>query len=185
MNISTGLKQKEKLLKQIESLETNNTYLKQQMETLETNARQKQAKKHSLLAQLNDIKAQSSEPAAEKNDLENSILFLTSEKQQLTREYQSVKSSLDNNLLAIDSMLKDLGFIKGEIATLIDQVSMLEEELPVRIRDADNLEDKISRSCANAITRLYQDMKAIENKAKVSYYKSYKEWDDIRSARNE
>jgi uncharacterized protein YoxC len=181
MNITTNLNKKEKLTKEIERTTSANTLLMQKIETLEASINQKKATQKELIAQNNQCRQESAEPASERKYLENNISFLKSEKNRLTQDYQSIKISLDKNLQAIDTMLKDLGFIKGEIATLIDQVTILEEELPVRIRDADNLEDKITRSTANAITSLYQDMKEIENKAKMSYYKKFKEWDDIRS----
>jgi len=185
MNLTTDLKQKEKLLKQIETLETDNVFLKQQIETLEENAKQKQTSQNNLIVQLNESKAQSFEPISEKTDLKNNLIFLTSEKEKLSKKFKTLKTNLDNNLNTIDTMLKDLGFIKGEIATLIEQVSILEGELPVKIRYADNLEEKISRSCANDIITLYNDMKAIEKKVKLSYYKSYKERDEIASSKDE
>ena len=184
MNITTNLNKKEKLTKETERTTASNTLLTQKIEALEKAITQKQSNKQSLIDRLNLCRQESAEPASERKYLENNIQFLKSEKNRLIQEYQSSKSSLNKNLQAIDTMLKNLGFIKGEIATLIDQVSILEEELPVRIRDADNLEDKITRSTANAITSLYQEMKEIENKAKISYYKRYKEWDDIRSTSN-
>jgi chromosome segregation ATPase len=181
MNITANLNKKEKRTKEIERTTAANTLLTQKIETLEATITQKKLNKQNLIQQLNQCKLETAEPASESKDLEYNIQFLKTEKTRLTKEYQLLKSNLDKNLQTIDSMLKDLGFIKGEIATLIDQVTILEEELPVRIRDADNLDDKITRSTANAITSLYKDMKEIENRAKMSYYKKLKEWDDIRS----
>jgi chromosome segregation ATPase len=181
MNITTNLNKKEKLTNEIERTTAANTLLEQKIAALETAITQKKSNKQNLIQKLDQCRLESAEPVSERKDIENNIQFLKTEKSRLTHEYQSIKSSLDKNLHAIDTMLKDLGFIKGEIATLIDQVSILEEELPVRIRDADNLDDKITRSTANAITSLYKDMKEIENRAKMSYYKKFKEWDDIRS----
>jgi len=181
MNIKTNLEKKEKLTKEIERTTAANTLLTQKIETLEATISQKKSNKQNLIQQLNQCKRESAEPVSERKYLDHNIQFLKTEKTRLTQEYQSLKSNLDKNLHTIDSMLKDLGFIKGEIATLIDQVTILEEELPVRIRDADNLDDKITRSTANAVTTLYKDMKEIEHRAKMSYYKTFKEWDDIRS----
>ncbi|MBF0450777.1 MAG: hypothetical protein HQK75_08760 [Candidatus Magnetomorum sp.] len=182
MNISTGLVKKEQLLNEIERLETDNNYLSHQINALDTDLNRKRKTNQSLVEQLQESRSSFADPASEKKFLENNIDFLENEKKQLNKEYHSLKTRLDKNFIAIDSLLNDLGFIKGEIGTLVEQVGILEEQIPVKLRDAENLDDKITKTCTDAMNALYNNMKKIENKAKLSFYKNTKESEFIRSS---
>jgi len=182
MTTSTEITQKEQLLREIERLETENHFLSHQIQELELTVTQKRKTNQELIDHMNNKQIIIDDPISEKQFLEHNIEFMNSEKKQLTQEYNTVKDRLNHNLAIIDSLFRDLGFVKGEIGTLIVQISMLEEEIPQKIKDVEILDDKISTICASAIQELYENIKEIENKAKLSYYNNLQKTEKLKSS---
>ena len=54
------------------------------------------------------------------------------------------------------------------------QTGMLEEEIPERYRDADNLDKKIRGTFVRALNDLRDKIDIVERKAKVLYYRKEK-----------
>jgi len=182
MSISNTLVTKDQMVRDIESLEAKNDILNLNIKELKTSLEDKRKTNQSLMAQLKESKQDYADPCAEKKFLQNNIDFLITEKERLTKEYHELKKDLDLKLTNVDKLLKDLGFIKGEIGTLLVQVGMLEEELPMKLRDAKVLDEKISKSFFSMVTELHDNVKTVSNKAKSSYYKNLKESETIRSS---
>jgi len=107
----------------------------------------------------------------EENNLQHEIEFLETEKTKLANTYNEVSESLDANMAELEDMLKDIGFTKGELGTLKVKLDMLEQEIPEKFRDADNLDRKITGAFFTAIEDLSSRMNAVEKKIKILYYK--------------
>nr|WCC90971.1 magnetosome protein Mad24-2 [Desulfobacteraceae bacterium] len=173
---------KEQVSKEVERLETENHFLSHQIHELELTLKQKRDYRQSLLEEHNKTKQMDDDPMSEKKYLENTIDFMIVEKNRLTNEYNKIKQRLNLNLSTIDGLFKELGFIKGEIGTLIVQISMLEEEIPLKLKDVEILDDKISTICVNAIQELYDNLIDVENRAKLSYYNNLQKTKTLRSS---
>jgi len=182
MSIPQSLVRKEQLIKDIEMLEADNEMLSLTIQKLKASLEEQRKTNQTLAADLKQSKETFIDPEAERKFLQNNIDFLQSEKKRLAKEYIDFKNKLDQQLTIIDKLLKDLGFIKGEIGTLLVQTSMLEEELPVKLKDARILDEKISRSFFSTITELHSTVKTVASKARSSYYKNLKESETIRSS---
>jgi chromosome segregation ATPase len=182
MSIPQSLVRKEQLIKDIEMLEADNEMLSLTIQKLKASLEEQRKTNQTLAADLKQSKEKFIDPEAERKFLQNNIDFLQSEKKRLAQEYIDFKNKLDQQLTIIDKLLKDLGFIKGEIGTLLVQTSMLEEELPVKLKDARILDEKISRSFFSTITELHSTVKTVASKARSSYYKNLKESETIRSS---
>ncbi|CAN2041313.1 Mad24 [Candidatus Magnetomoraceae bacterium gMMP-15] len=168
---SEYLKLKRKtLISQIQRLETENKILMPQMSELNSQLIEKKKELQILSKQQHYLKRKLLKPVSEEKDLMHSIRFLEAEKENLSFSYQVAAEHINNNMTVLEEMIKELSFIKGEIGTLIVKMSMLEEEIPIKFRDAHNLKEKITGTIFRTIHELHNKIKSVEKQVKIDYY---------------
>ena len=155
----------------LESLDRENKELSNQIKGLESGLFEKK-KETDMLAENSDILKKSlMEFISEENSLLHEIDFLDSEKLKLLESYDEVSEKYEINMSVLENLIKDVEFMKGEIGTLLIKTNMLEEEIPDKFRDAENLDKKIKSTFIRAITDLKNRIDTVERQAKVLYYK--------------
>ena len=159
------------LVLKLESLEQENKALASQLENLNLRLFEKRKEANMLFESSDELKKSLMGFISEENDLLHEIEFLESEKAKLVEIYDGVSERYDTNMSALEGMIKDVGFMKGEIGALIIKIGMLEEEIPDKFRDADNLDKKITGTFIRALNDLQNRLNTAERKAKVLYYK--------------
>ncbi len=159
------------LVLKLESLEQENKALASQLENLNLRLSEKRKEANMLFESSDELKKSLMGFISEENDLLHEIEFLESEKAKLVEIYDGVSERYDTNMSALEGMIKDVGFMKGEIGALIIKIGMLEEEIPDKFRDADNLDKKITGTFIRALNDLQNRLNTAERKAKVLYYK--------------
>jgi len=171
MNKSDLSPERKTLVLKLESLEQENKALASQLENLNLRLSEKRKKANMLFESSDELKKSLMGFISEENDLLHEIEFLESEKAKLVEIYDGVSERYDTNMSALEGMIKDVGFMKGEIGALIIKIGMLEEEIPDKFRDADNLDKKITGTFIRALNDLQNRLNTAERKAKVLYYK--------------
>jgi len=159
------------LVLKVEGLERENRALAEQLKSLEFRLFEKKKEANILDEGTEGVKETLMRFISEENNLLHERKFLESEKEKLVGIYDGVSERYDTNMSVLEGMIKDTGFMKGEIGALIMKVGMLEGEIPVKFRDADNLDKKIKGTFIRALNDLQQRVNAVERKAKVLYYK--------------
>ena len=159
------------LVLKVEGLEKENKALAEQLKSLEFRLFEKKKEANILDEGTEGVKETLMRFISEENNLLHERKFLESEKEKLVGIYDGVSEGYDTNISVLQGMIKDTGFMKGEIGALIMKVGMLEREIPVKFRDADNLDKKIKGTFIRALNDLQQRVNAVERKAKVLYYK--------------
>jgi len=100
--------------------------------------------------------------------------YYQSEKVRLSETHSELSKKLDRTIHALGTTLDTIGFMKGEIETLIEKLRMLEGDVPEQTRRLDDLDEKITM--ADKILRsFYQRMQHVERKVKANYYHKKKE----------
>ena len=171
MNKSDLSPERKTLVLKLESLEQENKALASQLENLNLRLSEKRKEANMLFESSDELKKSLMGFISEENDLLHEIEFLESEKAKLVEIYDGVSERYDTNMSALEGMIKDVGFMKGEIGALIIKIGMLEEEIPDKFRDADNLDKKITGTFIRALNDLQNRLNTAERKAKVLYYK--------------
>jgi len=171
MNISDPNPGKKALLLELEGLEMENKALANQLKNREIILFEKKKEANMLAESSSALKESLMEFISDERDLLHEIQFFESEKEKMAEIYNGVSERFDTNMSVLEGMIKDTGFMKGEIAALIMKMGMLEEEIPVKFRDADNLDKKIKGTFIRALNNLQQKINAVERKTKVLYYK--------------
>ena len=159
------------LFLKVEGLERGNRALAEQLKSSEFRLFEKKKEANILAERTEGVKETLMRFISEENNLLHERKFLESEKEKLAGIYDGVSERYDTNMSVLEGMIKDTGFMKGEIGALIMKVGMLEGEIPVKFRDADNLDKKIKGTFIRALNDLQQRVNAVERKAKVLYYK--------------
>jgi len=155
----------------LESLEQENKALANQLENLNLRISEKRKEANMRSESSDELKKSLMDFISEENDLLHEMEFLESEKVKLVEIYDGVTERYDVNMSVLEGMIKDIGFMKGEIGALVIKMGMLEEEIPDKFRDADNLDKKITGTFIRALNDLQNRLNAVERKAKVLYYK--------------
>ena len=159
------------VLSELESLEQENKALASQLENLNLRLSEKRKEANMLCESSDKLKKNLMGFISEENDLLHEIEFLESEKVKLVEIYDGIAERYDTNMSVLEGMIKGIGFMKGEIGALIIKTGMLEEEIPDKFRDADNLDKKITGTFIRALNDLQNRLHTVERKAKVLYYK--------------
>lgn len=159
------------LVLRLEGLEQENKALASQLKDLDFRLFEKKKEANMLSESSDELKKSLMGFISEENNLLHEIEFLESEKAKLVEIYDGVSERYDTNMSALEGMIKDVGFMKGEIGALIIKIGMLEEEIPDKFRDADNLDKKITGTFIRALNDLQNRLNTAERKAKVLYYK--------------
>ena len=163
--------ERKKLVLKVEGPERENRALAEQLKSLEFRLFEKKKEANILAEKTKGVRETLMRFISEENNLSYQGKFLESEKEKLVGTYDGVSERYDTNMCVLEGMIKDTGFMKGEIGALIMKVGMLEGEIPVKFRDADNLDKKIKGTFIRALNDLQQRVNAVERKAKVLYYK--------------
>ncbi|MBW2062396.1 MAG: hypothetical protein JRI95_12680 [Deltaproteobacteria bacterium] len=171
MNESNPGFERKTLLLEVEGLEQENKALADQLKDLEVRLFEKKKEANILAEGTEGVKETLMRFTSEENNLLHERKFLESEKEKLVGIYDGVSERYDTNMSVLEGMIKDTGFMKGEIGALIMKVGMLEGEIPLKFRDADNLDKKIKGTFIRALNDLQERVHAVERKAKVLYYK--------------
>ena len=159
---------------EVESLENENKALTGKLSDLELTLVKKKRTAKALLENSEEQKKSFLALVAEENDLVQEIEFYESEKNKMDEIYADVSAKYENNMKILEDMIKNVGFLKGEIGALVLQMGMLEEEIPERYRDADNLDKKIKGTFIKALNDLQNRVDVVERKARVLYYQKEK-----------
>jgi len=159
---------------EVESLEKDNKALTGELSDLELTLVKKKRTAKALLENSEEQKKSLLALVAEENDLVQEIEFYESEKNKMDEIYAGVSAKYENNMKILEDMIKNVGFLKGEIGALVLQMGMLEEEIPERYRDADNLDKKIKGTFIKALNDLQNRVDVVERKARVLYYQKEK-----------
>jgi len=171
MNKSNLSTERKTLVIKLESLEQENKTLANQLENLNLRISEKRKEANMRSESSDELKKSLMDFISEENDLLHEMEFLESEKVKLVEIYDGVTERYDVNMSVLEGMIKDIGFMKGEIGALVIKMGMLEEEIPDKFRDADNLDKKITGTFIRALNDLQNRLNAVERKAKVLYYK--------------
>ena len=171
MNESNPIEEEVRLVRGVESLEQGNKALAKELRDLEFKLLNKKKEANTLLKDSEEQRKYLLEFVDKENDLVQGIEFYASEKKKINEIYAGVSGRYDLNMSVLEGMIKDVGFMKGEIGALIMKMGMLEEEIPGRFRDADNLDKKIKGTFIRALNDLRNRVDVVERKAKVLYYK--------------
>jgi len=171
MNRSDLSAERKMLVLKVEGLEQENKALADQLKDLELRLFEKKKEANMLGKRSDELKETLIRFISEESNLLHEIKFLESEKEKLVEVYDGVSERYDTNMSVLEGMIKDTGFIKGEIGALIMKMGMLEEEIPLKYRDADNLDKKIKGTFIRALNDLQQRINTVERKAKLLYYK--------------
>jgi len=174
MSESSSVKEDMSLSGEVESLEKDNKALTGELSDLELTLVKKKRTAKALLGNSEEQKKSLLALVAEENDLVQEIEFYESEKNKMDEIYADVSAKYENNMKILEDMIKNVGFLKGEIGALVLQMGMLEEEIPERYRDADNLDKKIKGTFIKALNDLQNRVDVVERKARVLYYQKEK-----------
>jgi len=174
MNESNSVKEDADIVREVESLKNENKALTGKISDLELTLVKKKRAAKTLLENSDEQKESLLELVSEENDLVQEIEFYTSEMNKMDKIYADVSAKYEDNMGILEGMIKNVGFLKGEIGALVLQMGMLEEEIPERYRDADNLDKKIKGTFVRALNDLQNRVDVVEKKAKVLYYQKEK-----------
>ena len=174
MNESNSVKEDVDFVREVESLKNENKALTGKITDLELTLVKKKREAKTLLEISEKQRESLLEWVSEENDLVQEIEFYASEMNKMDKIYADVSAKYEDNMGILEGMIKNVGFLKGEIGALVLQMGMLEEEIPERYRDADNLDKKIKGTFVRALNDLQNRVDVVEKKAKVLYYQKEK-----------
>jgi len=174
MNESSSVKENVDLVGEVEGLNNENKALSWKLTDLELTLVKKKRAAKTLLESSEEQKKRLPALVAEENDLVREIEFYACEMNKMDKIYADVSTKYEDNMRSLEGMIKNVGFLKGEIGALVLQMGMLEEEIPERYRDADNLDKKIKGTFVRALNDLQNRVGVVEKKAKVLYYQKEK-----------
>lgn len=156
---------------EIGRLKQENSLLAERHKNLSSQLSEKKKEAEKLNKSSFELKETLLRCVSEENNLQHEIEFLETEKTKLANTHDEASKSLDSNMAVLEDMIKDIEFMKGELGTLKVKLDMLEQEIPEKFRDADNLDRKITGAFFTAIEDLSNRMNAVEKKIKILYYK--------------
>lgn len=154
---------------EVESLEQANFSVIRNAQDLEMQHLEKENLLQELNQQLHNSKEKLLKPLTEESGYLSEISFLNSDKESLLAAQDKTAEALNNNMNALGTTIMEIDFIKGEIHTLMDKVSMIEKGLPDLFGEVGELDEKIMWA-SKALRDLYDKMKKVEKDAKTSYY---------------
>lgn len=166
-------RERERLVVGIEGLEEENHLMAKSVKDFELQLSKKRRVCQSLYKRSDDLKEELARSLGREHNLLNEIELYESEKARLSDIYSEVSERLRTNVSALESTVNDIGFMKGEVRALMEKMEMLEGEVPMKFKDVDNLDEKISASI-KALRGLYNRMEGTERDVKISYYKKKK-----------
>jgi chromosome segregation ATPase len=161
--------ERNRLATEIERLEEENNTVAKQLRDLQSELLKKRTAVKEVFERSDALKRKLVGLLAKKRGFLNEIEFYETEKVSLSEKYLKVSESLSNNVSTLNSTLKNLDFMKGEVKALMGKMAMLEGEIPVKKRDRGNLDEKIERTL-NLLNEFYDRMQRVERTIKENYY---------------
>jgi len=174
LDSSSLLKEKERLAAEIGRLEDANHSLAQQVKDFRSRVSEKRKTFRMLSQKSEALKQKLVRALTRERNLLNEIDFFKSEKSELDELYRDVAQSLDANITSLDRTFKNIVFVRGELKAVIDKMNMLEQKVPFKFRDVDNLDKQVTGT-VKALQSLFDRMQNIEMNLNISYYKNKKE----------
>ncbi|KJR42125.1 magnetosome protein Mad24 [Candidatus Magnetoovum chiemensis] len=162
------------LASEINNLETENTELFKKSKELEIKLREKQYNAQQIYKKLAEINKEYIEPLSDENSIDSEVRFLEQERIELIESYKTASDTLFNNIANIGNTLIYIDYLKSEIMTLRDKMSMAEHNLPTKKKELETFIDKIKWT-RNAINELYKNMHNSKIKTKEFYYQKQKQ----------
>lgn len=165
--------ERKRLATEVESLEEENHAIAKRAKDLQIELLKKRTTAKESFESSDESNKRLVGPLARERGLLNEIGFFETEKARLSGTYLEVSGRLGANVSELDRTLRDIGFMNGEVRALMEKMEMLEGEVPMKFKDVDNLDEKISASI-KALRSLYNRMQGTERDVKISYYKNKK-----------
>ncbi|MBF0226369.1 MAG: hypothetical protein HQK76_13020 [Desulfobacterales bacterium] len=157
----------------IEKFEESNQSLKNMVNDLQFQISKKKKESERLFKKAEEQKNILLDLRTTENSLLNEINFIEEEKKNSEEIYKNFLEGLDKNILGLEKSSKDINFIKGETGLLIDKMSSLEEKVPEKNYDMENINDTIFGT-VKSLKDIYGKMLNLEKKVKINYYKQKK-----------
>ena len=154
---------------EVEKLEQENSAAARRVMDLQSELVQKRAAAKNVFDRSDELKKQLVGLLAKKRGFLNEIEFYETEKASLSEAYLEVSESLSIKVSTLNSTLKNLDFMKGEVKALMGKTAMLEDVIPGKKRDRGNLDGKIERTL-NSLNEFYDRMRRVEKTIKENYY---------------
>ena len=154
---------------EVEMLEQENNTAASRIVDLQRELVQKRASAKNVFNRSDELKKHLVGLLAKKRGFLNEIEYYETEKASLSEAYLQVSESLSNKVSTLNSTLKNLDFMKGEVRALMRKTAMLEDVIPVKKRDRGNLDEKIERTL-NSLNEFYDRMRCVEKTIKGNYY---------------
>ena len=161
--------EKRALDNEVESLEQANFTVLRNAQDLEMQHLEKENVLKELNLQLGNAKKELLKPLTEESGYLSEIKFLNSEKERLLDAQDRTAETLNNNMAYLGNTIMEIEFVKGEIDTIMEKVSMMEKGLPDLFGEVGELDEKIMWA-SKALRDLHDRMKEVEKDAKKSYY---------------
>lgn len=163
----------DRLNSEIKWLEESNHFLAGSIKDIQIRLSQKKSQCQRDLKQSDAHKKKLVRIQTAEQSLLNELEFFESEKLRLEENLNLASQGLKANISALDNSVKDIGFMKGETGVLIEKMSILENQIPSKNVDIENL-DGIVSGTIRALESLYERMRIIEINVKKNYYKNKK-----------
>ena len=154
---------------EVETLEQENKTAARRVLDLQSELVQKRAAAKSVFDRSDELKKDLVGLLAKKRGFLNEIEFYEAEKASLSETYLEVSESLSNKVSTLNTTLKNLNFMKGEVKALMGKTAMLEDVIPGKKRDRGNLDGKIERTLSS-LNEFYERMRRVEKTIKENYY---------------
>lgn len=159
---------------EVERLEEENHSMAKSVNEFQFQLSEKRKNAQILFQRSDDHKKKLGGLLSRERSLLNEIEYYESEKVRLSKTCSESSKKLDSNIYALDGKLDNIGFMKGEIKTLIDKMRMLEGDVPGKTRELGNLDEKITVAI-KILKNFYQRMQHVERSVKTNYYHKKKE----------
>lgn len=165
-----ALIEKQELVAELDELETENNQLLSRLQDLQNDLVRRRGKARKLFDQLGGVKNDYLQCLSEENSLVSEISFMEKEKSRLADELWEKRQHFDDNMIALNKLVDEIKFVKGETETWVGKLISLESEVPGQYRELAFLNNKIDRA-RKSITGLGDKLKSMERNVKTSYYR--------------
>ena len=171
MNESELSVQDKLLLSEIKRLEQEDEKLTIQLKKSYNLLYTKEQTESRLQKSLDKLKDKVSNFISEENTGSSQKDFLCSEKENLRYIYDSASDKYEENMKDLEDIMKDVGFMKGEIETLQSKTQILEAEIPYEFKNSENLDNRVKITFFRALNNIQKKINDVQKKAEVIYYK--------------
>lgn len=164
------MKRIEKLINAVKKLEDKSSSMLESIEELQQQLSEREEEARIISKRVALYKKTLVKFLAKENYALNEIRFLEEEKTKRAERYLELSRLRETNISLLGDKIKDIEFMKGEVEALMDKMSLLEVEVPLRFQDQDHLGEKLIRSL-ESLNDLYNKMQTVDKNFKRFYYK--------------